>query len=80
MKHIELGNQTEPVRQFVLSLDLEPDGSMLELDGQPIARVVPPREPVDREQLKAAILARRDQSRKLNDDWHDADHEIWEKS
>ena len=42
MKHINRNGQDETVRQFVLSAAAEPDGSVLELDGRPIARVLPP--------------------------------------
>ncbi len=32
----------------------------------------------DPEQLKAAILARRDESRELNADWEHVDRDVWE--
>lgn len=82
VKHINLDTQDECVRQFVLSLELEPDGSVLEINGEPVARVLPvtgDRDSVDREKLKAAILARRDESRALNEEWQHADREVWEK-
>ena len=34
----------------------------------------------DPEQLKAAILARRDDSRESNADWEHADREVWDSS
>ena len=40
MRHIRLDNQPEVVRQFVLAL-VSPDGAVLELGGQPVARVLP---------------------------------------
>jgi hypothetical protein len=43
MKHVSLNGQDESVRQFVLTLAGEPDGSVLELDGRPVARVMPVR-------------------------------------
>ncbi len=33
---------------------------------------------VDAQQLKAAILSRRDESRELNADWECADREVWD--
>jgi hypothetical protein len=41
MKHVSLNGQDESVREFVLSLAAEPDGSVLELDGRPVARMLP---------------------------------------
>jgi hypothetical protein len=41
MKHIELNAQAEAVKQFFLSLLGDPDGSMVELDGLAVARVIP---------------------------------------
>jgi hypothetical protein len=40
MRHISLENQPEQVRQFVLAL-LSPDGALLELEGHPVACVLP---------------------------------------
>lgn len=36
------------------------------------------RVPIDEVKLTAAILARRDESRELNQDWEHADREVWE--
>lgn len=33
---------------------------------------------VDKDALRAAILARRDESRRLNADWEHADREVWD--
>src|SRR5258708_24786944 len=42
MNHVSLDNQDESVKRFVLSLSADPGGSVLELNGQPVACVVPP--------------------------------------
>lgn len=78
MKHIDLDKQDDRVKQFVLSAHLDPDGFVLEVRGEPVARLLPIA--VDREKLKEAILARRDESRALNEDWEHADQDVWEKS
>lgn len=80
MKHIDLDTEDKQVQQFVLSLELDPEGSVLELHGKPVARVLPVVDGVsyDREKIKAAILARRDESRRLNADWQQADRDTWE--
>jgi hypothetical protein len=41
MKHVSLNGQDESVRDFVLSLTAEAGESVLELDGRPVARVLP---------------------------------------
>jgi len=82
VKHINLDAQDEHVKQFVLSLDLDADGSVLEADGKPVVRVLPIAgngESYDREKLKAAILNRRDESRTLNQEWEHADREVWDQ-
>ncbi|MBI1904547.1 MAG: hypothetical protein HYS13_25920 [Planctomycetia bacterium] len=80
MKHVSLDTQHENVKQFVLSLPLDDDGSVLELGGRPVARVLAVRdeEELDAEKLKAAILARRDESRGLNREWEDVDRQQWD--
>ena len=80
MKHVSLDTQHENVKQFVLSLPLDDDGSVLELGGRPVARVLAVRdeEGFDAEKLKAAILARRDESRDLNREWEDVDRRQWD--
>lgn len=42
MTHVSLDAQHEAVKQFVLGLTKDPNGSVLELNGEPIACVVPP--------------------------------------
>ena len=42
MTHISLDAQDEAVKQFVLGLAVNPSGSVLELNGEPVACVVPP--------------------------------------
>jgi hypothetical protein len=41
VKHIDLNAQGEAVKQFFLSLPVDPDGSVVELNGQAVARVTP---------------------------------------
>jgi hypothetical protein len=41
VKHIELNRQGEAVKQFFLTLPADPDGSVVELDGRAVARVLP---------------------------------------
>ena len=41
MKHINLNGQDPSVRDFILSATADPEGSVLELDGRPVARMVP---------------------------------------
>jgi hypothetical protein len=77
VKHIDL-DQDEHVKRFVLSLELDPDGSLLEVNGEPVARMLPVGAS-DREKLKEAILSRRDESRALNAQWENADREVWDK-
>jgi antitoxin (DNA-binding transcriptional repressor) of toxin-antitoxin stability system len=81
VRHIDLNQQDTPVKQFFLTLDNDPDGSIIELDGKPVAKVMPitqQDEPVDETQLEAAILARRDTSAALNEEWVAVDQETWE--
>src|SRR5262245_11165333 len=42
MTHVSLDAQDEAVKRFVLGLTDDPSGSVLELNGQPVACVVPP--------------------------------------
>lgn len=82
VRHISLNTQDKLVREFLLSLNLDSNGTVLELNGEPMARVLPivsQSQAVDREQLKAAILARREESRALNESWQDADRELQEQ-
>jgi hypothetical protein len=76
VKHISIDSQPTPVVDFVLSLEPGVE-SVLELGGKELLRVSPIAT-VDRERLKQAILARRDESRALNAEWEHADRETWE--
>lgn len=81
MRHIKLDDESAQVKQFVLSLSMDPDGSMLELQGEAVLRVLPPTQQkpfVGDAQLEAAILRRRDESRRLNQDWEATDREVWD--
>jgi hypothetical protein len=42
MTHVSLDDQDEAVKRFVLGLTVDPNGSVLELNGQPVVCVVPP--------------------------------------
>jgi len=83
MRHIKLDRETVQVKRFVLSLPVEPDGSILELKGEPVLRVMPvieQEQAVDKAKLKAAILRRRNESRRLNEEWEAADREVWDQT
>src|SRR5262245_38217749 len=41
MTHVSLDGADESVRQFVLAVSRDPAGSVLEIDGRPVAWVVP---------------------------------------
>jgi hypothetical protein len=80
MKRISLDREDEQIKNFIRSLSIDSNGTVLELDGEPFVKVVPiAKKPVDRARLKAAILKRRDPSRKLNEEWQAVDLEMWEK-
>ena len=80
MKRISLDREDERVKKFVRSLPVDSGGSILELEGQPLVKVVPVAdEPVDKAKLKAAILKRRDESRRLNKEWDAVDREMWDR-
>ena len=81
MKTIELEHEDEHVRQFILSIRHETNGLIFSLKGAPIRKVVPvtvENRPVDEELLIKAILNRRDASRSLNQEWENADRDVWE--
>lgn len=42
MNHVNLNAQDEAVQRFVMSLTLDPAGTVLEKDGKPVACLVPP--------------------------------------
>lgn len=81
MKHISLDREDERIQEFVRSLPLDPEGSILELQGKAVLRVLPINTPtVDPAALKAAILERRGESRELNAEWEAVDRETWGES
>lgn len=83
MRHIKLDHENSQIREFILSLAIDPDGSILEFNGEPLLRLLPigdEQQAVDKVKLKAAILRRRDESRQLNEEWAAVDHETWEQS
>jgi hypothetical protein len=41
MTHIDLNTQGDAVKQFFLSLPVDPDGAVLEVNGRAVARLVP---------------------------------------
>jgi hypothetical protein len=80
MKRINLDREAEQIKHFIRSLAAESDGTLLELGGEPVVKVLPVvKKPVDRTKLKAAILKRRNESRQLNEEWQAVDREMWEK-
>lgn len=79
MKHINLDQEDERIKTFILSLPLEPGGSLLQLGGEPILRVLPPdMPPYDLGRLKDAILRRREESRAETAEWADVDQQAWD--
>ena len=83
VRHINLDKENAQIKRFVLSLPIDPDGSILELKGEAVLRVLPvieEEQAVDKAKLKAAILRRRDESRRMNDEWAAADRDVWERS
>ncbi len=80
MKRLKLDREQRPVKEFFRTLLVGPDGLLLELDGRPMLRLLPGiSRSVDRAALKAAILRRRDASRRLNAEWEVADQETWDR-
>ncbi len=45
MTHVSLDDQPVAVREFFLNLTAGPDGSVVEMGGRPVARVLPPAPP-----------------------------------
>jgi hypothetical protein len=77
-KHINLDQEDDQIKTFIRSLPIDPDGSVLELGGEAIVRVLPPNGPAyDPALLEQAILRRRDASRAETAEWAEADHEVW---
>jgi hypothetical protein len=80
MKHVSLDREDDQVKKFIRSLVRDSESSILELDGKPVVRVLPiSKQSVDRKKLKAAILRRREESRRLNKDWEAVDREVWDR-
>ena len=80
MKHVSLDREDQRIRDFVRSIPVDPDGTLVELDGQAIFRVLPATAAeFDPVRLKAAILNRRDASRASNQDWEAADSETCDR-
>jgi hypothetical protein len=59
MKHINVDNQSEEVKHFLRSLDVDPEGSVLELNGKELLHVAPmesiPLEPEDVTSIQRGI-------------------------
>jgi hypothetical protein len=52
---------------------------VLEIDGKPVLHVLPVTDvAVNHRNLKAAIIARRDESRKSNEEWGAVDRASWD--
>ncbi len=79
MRHIQLDREADAVKRFVRSLCIDPDGSVLELGGKPLFKLLPVKEEaVDERKLRAAIRNRRDASRQLNQEWKAVNRETWD--
>ncbi|MBI3465488.1 MAG: hypothetical protein HY000_20900 [Planctomycetes bacterium] len=79
MKHISLDCEDERIQRCVRSLPVDPDGSVLELQGEPLVRVLPvTSDDIDAAKLKSAIIQRRRESRELNAEWEALDREVWD--
>jgi hypothetical protein len=79
-EQVDVDRQSEEVRSFIRKLPVTNEGCLLVLNGKPLYKVVLNSTfPVDRKKLKQAILSRRDESRRLNQEWADADRQLWEK-
>jgi hypothetical protein len=77
-RRIKLDRESEQVKKFVRSLPVDPRGSILELHGRPVLRVLPAAVATfDAKKLKAALLRRRAESRRTNAEWQHADAEVW---
>jgi hypothetical protein len=80
MKRIKLDRKGDEIKAFIRSLSGTTAGAILELDGKPVLKVLPiGAEPVNQAELKAALERRRDESRKLNQEWEAADRELWKR-
>jgi sulfur carrier protein ThiS len=80
LKRVKLDEQSEQVQAFIRSLPLGREGCVLEINGKPLLKVVPITDVVvDEAKLKAAILARREESRQNHKEWEAANRERWEE-
>ncbi len=80
MKRVNVDKQNEGIREFIHSLPVEKEGCILIVNGKPLLQVVPVTNiSVDKRKLKKAILARREESRRLNRDWEAVDAEGWDR-
>jgi hypothetical protein len=80
MEHINLDKANEQIKTFIRFLAVNPNGSVLELEGKLVVQVLPVAEQaVDEKKLRQAIKKRRNQSRVLSQDWDHADREMWRR-
>ena len=79
---------TPKLNQEIEAALIRNHGEPIEVEGEHshMIYVVAPRDyyrqaaVIDREKLREAIIARRDDSRRLNEDWEQSDREVWESS
>jgi hypothetical protein len=80
MKHLEINQQPEAVRNFVLALGTSSEDLILDVNGVPFVRLAHiEQKQIDENLLANAIMARRDESRQVNAEWEHLDLECWEK-
>jgi hypothetical protein len=78
MKRVSLDSANEHIKDIFRSLPFDGKGCILELDGKPLLKILPVTEvAVDKARLRAAILKRREESRKINEEWEAVDREAW---
>lgn len=79
MKRVEINTQPAEVQEFLRCLPLDHEGCILQLEGKALLKVLPITEAaVNKSKLKAAILKRRAESRKTNEDWEQVDRQMWD--
>jgi hypothetical protein len=81
LKRVNIDRQSKEIQDFIRNLPVtHKEGCLLIINGKPLIKVVANTDiPVDRKKLVAAIRARRDASRRLNQEWEAADRELWQK-
>jgi hypothetical protein len=80
LKRVNIDNQSQDVQALIHSLPISREGCVLVIHGKPLFKVIPnPEVELDRVELREAIIARRDESRRLNQEWEAADMELWQK-